>query len=67
MPAVTPVATPVAAPMNTTGLEEDQVPPGAAEASVVLPPTQMVVVPVMAAGTGSTETAIVVIQPVPSV
>ena len=51
-PAATPVTTPEALTVATAVLLDDQVPPAVASASVVVEPTQTLVVPVIAATTG---------------
>jgi hypothetical protein len=71
VPAATPVTTPEALTVATAVLEEDHVPPAVTSARVVVDPAQTVVVPVIAATTGSALTVTVVeelaVQPDPFV
>lgn len=64
VPGALPVTTPVVLPMVATDVVADvHVPPDEAEASVVVLPTQVFVVPVMAAGRFITENDLLVLQP----
>jgi hypothetical protein len=72
VPALTPVATPPPAPgpgviVATPVVALLQVPPGVASLNVVVEPTQTIVVPVIAAGSGFTVTVVVMEHPVPNV
>jgi hypothetical protein len=66
-PAATPVTTPEALTVATAVLLEDQAPPVVASLKVVVEPTQTLVVPVIAATTGSaltiTPVVTAVVQP----
>jgi hypothetical protein len=62
VPAATPVTTPEAFTVATAVLEEDQVPPVVTSARVVVDPAQTVVVPVIAAKTGSALTVTVAVE-----
>ena len=62
VPASTPVTTPDASTAAFV-LPELQVPPGVALARAVVSPSQTVIVPVIAAGSGLTVTSAVVMQP----
>jgi hypothetical protein len=61
-PAATPVTTPEASTVATAVLEEDQVPPLVASASVVVDPAQRVVVPVMGWTVGRPLTVTVAVE-----
>ena len=63
-PAATPVITPEALTVATAVLLEDQVPLAVASLKVVVDPTQTLVVPVMAATTGSALTVTLVVTAV---
>ena len=63
-PAVTPVTMPVDEPTVALPLLASQVPPGVMSFSVVVCPTQTVLMPVIAAGSGLTVTTNVLRQPV---
>lgn len=64
VPVAIPVTTPVVLPIVATDVVADvHVPPEVAEASVVVLPTQVVVLPVMAAGRFITENDLLVLQP----
>jgi hypothetical protein len=68
VPVATPVTTPVLdATVATAVFELVQVPPVVVLARVVVDPTQVVAVPVIAFGLGLTETTAVCLQPVDSV
>lgn len=64
VPLAMPVTIPVVLPIVATEVvADDHVPPDVVEASIVVLPTQVLVVPVMAAGRFITENALVVVQP----
>lgn len=64
VPVAIPVTTPVVLPIVATDVVADvHVPPEVAEASVVVLPTQVVVLPVMATGRFITENDLLVLQP----
>ena len=67
IPAATPVTTPVVAPTVAVDVAPLlQVPPGVISPKVVVAPTHMLVVPVIAAGDGLTVMGRVTVQPEPS-
>lgn len=68
VPVFMPVTIPVVLPMPaTTVLLLIQVPPGTGLLNVVVIPTQMVAVPVIAPGMGLTVAIFVTLQPAPGV
>ena len=67
VPAVTPVTTPPAVMVATTGVALLHVPPAVTLLKVVVEPMQTLVVPVIAAGSGLTVTVVVTAHPVPKV
>jgi hypothetical protein len=67
IPALFPVTTPAKSTVAIAGLPLDHAPPGTTFESVVVPPRQTVVRPVIAGGTGFTVITASRVQPVPGI